>query len=429
MSKQSIAIIGGGIAGLTSARYLHQSHDISLFEYNDYIGGHTHTLDVTVEGKTYPINTGFIVYNDWVYHNFNKLMSELDVKRIPTEMSFSVSDQVTGLEYNGHNLDTLFAQRKNLFSPGFLNMIRDILRFNKESLQDLAADKLDEALTLGDYFKQKGLGQMFIDKYIIPMGAAIWSSGEADMLDFPALFFVRFFKNHGLLAVKDRPQWYVLEGGSRSYVEPLIEPFKNNVHLNARIKTVRRHNDYVELLFDDNQIQRFDQVIFACHSDQALALLDDANSVEKEILGKIPYSKNEVVLQDPTEQNLRKILNYGHTLGHAVESYFLESPDHALLLHGEAIAIGMVLEGWLSHVLEGLPLNDLSEIKSTFAARYPKIEFAPSDIDGILSLLKFDKKNSHGNINFVLLKGIGQPVIDVQIDEKLLRGAFAYYSE
>ncbi|WP_196157643.1 NAD(P)/FAD-dependent oxidoreductase [Reinekea sp. G2M2-21] len=296
MSKQKIAIIGGGISGMTAARYLYQDHDIELYEFNDYIGGHTHTLDVKIDGKTYPVNTGFIVYNDWVYHNFNKLMSELDVARIPTEMSFSVSDEVSGLEYNGHNLDTLFAQRKNIVSPSFLKMIRDILKFNKESLQDLADGNLDEALTLKEYFKQKGLGQTFIDKYIIPMGAAIWSSGEADMLDFPALFFVRFFKNHGLLSVKDRPQWYVLEGGSRSYVEPLIAPFKDKVHANARILAVTRSADSVTLTFDDHTQKQFDQVIFACHSDQALTLMDDATDTESDILKAIPYSQNEVVL-------------------------------------------------------------------------------------------------------------------------------------
>ncbi len=302
MSKQKIAIIGGGISGMTAARYLYQDHDIELYEFNDYIGGHTHTLDVKIDGKTYPVNTGFIVYNDWVYHSFNKLMSELDVARIPTEMSFSVSDEVSGLEYNGHNLDTLFAQRKNIVSPSFLKMIRDILKFNKESLQDLAEGNLDEALTLKEYFKQKGLGQTFIDKYIIPMGAAIWSSGEADMLDFPALFFVRFFKNHGLLSVKDRPQWYVLEGGSRSYVEPLIAPFKEKVHANARIQSVTRSAGSVTLTFDDHNQKQFDQVIFACHSDQALTLLNDATDTESDILKAIPYSQNEVVLH--TDESL-----------------------------------------------------------------------------------------------------------------------------
>lgn len=302
MARQRIAIIGGGISGMTTAHYLHPHHDIELFEYNDYIGGHTNTQDVTVDGKTYPVNTGFIVYNDWVYHNFNKLMEPLNLKRIPTEMSFSVSDEKTGLEYNGRNLDALFAQRKNLLSPKFLKMIRDILKFNKESLEDLEAGNLPEDLSLAEYFKQKGLGRGFIDNYIIPMGAAIWSSGEADMLEFPALFFVRFFKNHGLLSVKNRPQWYVLDGGSRSYVEPLIRPFKDKITVNARIASVTRSDSKVTLTFEDGQSKDFDQVVFACHSDQALALLEKPTAAEQEILGAIPYSKNEVVLH--TDESL-----------------------------------------------------------------------------------------------------------------------------
>lgn len=296
MQSQKIAIIGSGISGLTTAHYLNENHDIHVFEKNDYIGGHTHTHDVTLDGVTYPVNTGFIVYNDWVYHNFNKLIEPLNLKRIPTEMSFSVSDDETGLEYNGHNLDTLFAQRSNLLSPSFYKMIRDILKFNRESLEDLAAGRIDEELTLQDYFKQKGLGQKFIDKYIVPMGAAIWSSGEADMLDFPALFFIRFFKNHGLLSIKERPQWYVLDNGSRAYVEPLTAGFKDRIHLNVNIKQVERFHDYVELVFDDNRRERFDQVVFACHSDQALALLHEPTTSEAEVLGKLPYSHNEVIL-------------------------------------------------------------------------------------------------------------------------------------
>lgn len=293
---QRIAIIGSGIAGLTAARLLHPHFDIQLFEQNDYVGGHTNTEDVTVDGRTYGVNTGFIVYNDWVYHNFNKLMSTLNIRREPTEMSFSVRDDNSGLEYNGHNLDSLFAQRRNLISPTFLGMIRDILRFNKESQADLDAGKLSPDLTLGEYFKQKKLGKAFIEKYIIPMGAAIWSSGESDMADFPALFFVRFFKNHGLLQVKDRPQWYVLSGGSRSYVAPLIEPFKDRVHLNKGVSRAVRDETAVQLVFEDGSSERFDQVVFACHSDQALAMLDAPTTDETQILGALPYSDNEVVL-------------------------------------------------------------------------------------------------------------------------------------
>lgn len=297
-----IAIIGSGIAGLTTARLLHPHHDIHLFEQNDYIGGHTNTEDFTINGQTFGVNTGFIVYNDWVYHNFNKLMATLNIQREPTEMSFSVRDDNTGLEYNGHNLDSLFAQRRNLFNPRFLGMIKDILRFNKESQADLASGRLTPDLTLGDYFKQKKFGKAFIEKYIIPMGAAIWSSGEGDMADFPALFFVRFFKNHGLLQVKDRPQWYVLSGGSRSYVEPLIAPFKDRVQLNRGVKRVIREEGAVQLIFDDGTSERFDQVVFACHSDQALAMLEAPTEDETRILGALPYSDNDVVLH--TDESL-----------------------------------------------------------------------------------------------------------------------------
>lgn len=293
---QRIAIIGTGIAGLTTARLLYEDHDIELFEQNDYIGGHTHTMDVTVEGKTYGVNTGFIVHNDWVYHNFNKLMAPLGITREATEMSFSVKDEKSGLEYNGHNLDTLFAQRRNLFKPRFLGMIRDILRFNKESVADLDAGLLTPELTLEEYFRAKGFGAAFINHYILPMGAAIWSSGEAEMGRFPALFFVRFFRNHGLLSVKDRPQWYVLSGGSRSYVEPLTAPFRDRIHTGQEVRQVSRDSEGVTLGFRDGRQLRFDQVVFACHSDQTLNMLADPTDAERSILGALPYCDNEVVL-------------------------------------------------------------------------------------------------------------------------------------
>jgi predicted NAD/FAD-binding protein len=302
MNRKKIAIIGAGISGLTAASKLHPTHDVHVFEFNEQIGGHTHTETVNIDGNDYAINTGFIVYNDWVYENFNKLMEPLNLKRIATEMSFSIKDEVSGLEYNGHNLDSLFAQRRNLLSPKFYKMIRDILKFNKESLEDYQANNIPDSLTLKEYFKIKNLGEMFINKYIIPMGAAIWSSGEADMLNFPALFFIRFFKNHGLLSVKNRPQWYTLEGGSAAYLKPLSEPFKDKITTSARIKSVIRLDDQVEVKMDDNSVQTFDQVIFACHSDQALQLLDKPTQKEFEILGAIPYTNNEVVLH--TDESL-----------------------------------------------------------------------------------------------------------------------------
>lgn len=209
-----IAIIGSGISGLTCAYLLNAEHDIHVFEKQGRIGGHTATKTIEHKNQTYHIDTGFIVYNDWTYPNFIKLMNELGIASQPTEMSFSVSCQKTGLEYSGTNLNTLFAQRKNIFNGSFLGMLLDILRFNKEAIADLEADSLPTDMSLGDYIRLRGYGKLFASHYLVPMGSAIWSSTLQEMLDFPLLFFVRFFKNHGLLSVKNRPQWRVLKGGS-----------------------------------------------------------------------------------------------------------------------------------------------------------------------------------------------------------------------
>ena len=205
-----IAIIGSGIAGLTSAYLLNRSHHVSVFEASDWVGGHTHTVDVEVGGRSYAIDTGFIVFNDWTYPNFIRLLERLGVTSKPTEMSFSVNDPLTGVEYNGNSLNSLFAQRRNLFSRPFIGMVRDILRFNREALDDLAHERIPATMTLGNYLALGGYGERFTKHYIVPMGAAIWSMSLADMLDFPLQFFVRFFKNHGLLSVSDRPQWRVI---------------------------------------------------------------------------------------------------------------------------------------------------------------------------------------------------------------------------
>lgn len=215
-----IAIIGSGISGLTCAYLLARQHELTVFEAADWIGGHTHTVDIDWQGRRYAVDTGFIVFNDWTYPRFIQLMEHLGVASRPTQMSFSVHDPASGLEYNGHDLNTLFAQRRNLLSPGFWGMLRDILRFNRTALEDLAEQRIPASLTLGDYLRADGYGARFIDHYIVPMGAAIWSMSPERMLDFPLQFFVRFFANHGLLSVSERPQWRVVEGGSRSYVAP-----------------------------------------------------------------------------------------------------------------------------------------------------------------------------------------------------------------
>ena len=294
-----IAIIGSGIAGLTSAYLLNRSHDITLFEAEDWVGGHTHTVPVMVDGQQYAIDTGFIVFNDWTYPNFIKLMDQLGVASQPTEMSFSVSDPHSGVEYNGNNLNSLFAQRRNLLSPRFWGMLRDILRFNKQVQKDLLGGQIDSEITLGDYLQQQGYGQRFIEHYIVPMGAAIWSMSLADMLGFPLQFFVRFFRNHGLLSVTNRPQWRVIQGGSSAYVQPLTASFAERIRLNCPVQRVERQADGVTVISSAGS-EFFDEVVFACHSDQALRLLAASSLREREILGALRYADNDVVLHTDT---------------------------------------------------------------------------------------------------------------------------------
>ncbi|MBM9488716.1 FAD-dependent oxidoreductase [Pseudomonas sp. ICBG1301] len=294
-----IAIIGSGIAGLTSAYLLNRRHDITLFEAGDRIGGHTHTANVTVEGRHYAVDTGFIVFNNWTYPHFIRLLEQLGVKFKPTEMSFSVCDQSSGFEYNGNNLNSLFAQRRNILSPGFWGMLRDILRFNHQAPLDLQQQRISAEMTLGAYLEAGGYGQRFIRHYIVPMGAAIWSMSMADMLGFPLQFFVRFFKNHGLLSVNKRPQWCVIEGGSSRYIEPLTQGFRERIRLNCPVHKVERTPEGV-VIHSPAGSEAFDRVVLACHSDQALALLADPSQAEQEILGALPYANNDVVLHTDT---------------------------------------------------------------------------------------------------------------------------------
>ncbi len=295
-----IAVIGAGISGLTSAYYLSKQHDVTVFESAGRIGGHTATIDTEHAGKRYSVDTGFIVYNDWTYPNFIKLLDELQVKTRPTEMSFSVTCEDSGLEYAGSNVNTLFADRKNLLRPRYWKMLRDIVRFNRQALEDLANDRIPAQETLGAYLQKNGYGSLFRDKYLVPMGAAIWSAGTDEMLDFPVLFFVRFFKNHGLLSIKNRPQWHTIVGGSAAYLAPLTQRFKDAIHTSAVLTSVKRNDTEVVIDFHSDQSsanQRvFDALIVATHSDQALRLLKDATAAEHEILGAIPYQENDVIL-------------------------------------------------------------------------------------------------------------------------------------
>jgi|TARA_B110000116_G_scaffold272075_1_gene295085 predicted NAD/FAD-binding protein len=291
-----IAVIGAGISGLTAAYYLKDKHQVTVLESEGRIGGHTATVDVTHEGRDYAIDTGFIVYNDWTYPKFIELLNELGVATDATEMSFSVSCDSSGVEYGGNNLNTMFAQRLNLFKPSFIGMVKDILRFNKAAIEDLDSGRLEETATLGQYLQDNKYGRAFIEHYLVPMGCAIWSASTKTMIDFPLLFFVRFFKNHGLLSVNNRPQWRVVRGGSRSYLKPLIEQLKDSIHVSVDIYRVQRHSGGVKIELKSGEVQEYDHVVFACHSDQAKALLGDISDTEDSVLSAIPYQSNEVVL-------------------------------------------------------------------------------------------------------------------------------------
>ena len=289
-----IAIIGTGIAGNVVANRLARRHDITVYEADDRIGGHTHTVDVLAGGRRWAVDTGFIVYNDLTYPNFVALLDELGVESQPSDMSFSVSDRRSGLEYNGASLNALFAQRSNLLRPTFHRMLRDILRFNREAPALLQAR--NDANTLGEYLQAGGYSRGFIEHYIVPMGAAIWSASLQGILDMPAAFFVRFFHNHGLLSVNDRPAWRVIKGGSRRYVEKLVAGHRDRIRLNTPVHWIRRHPGHIEVKARGAEPVRYDRVFMACHSDQALRLLTDPTPQERDVLGAIEYQVNEAVL-------------------------------------------------------------------------------------------------------------------------------------
>lgn len=326
-----LAIVGTGIAGMTAAHLLHEEHDLTIFEAGAYIGGHTNTVDVNLQGTTYAIDTGFIVFNDWTYPNFIALLDRLGVVSQPSDMSFSVRCEETGLEYNGTSLNSLFAQRRNLLRPSFYRMIRDILRFNRESLTLL--DEPDTGPSLGAYLEQNRYSPTFICNYIVPMGGAIWSAGRTTMQEFPARYLVQFFKNHGMLSVDARPTWRVITGGSRQYVERLVQPFRNRIRLQSPVESLSRYADRVEVRGRDprgiHRTESFDGVLLACHSDQALALLADPSPPEKEILGAIRYQPNEAVLHVDRSLLPRRRLAWAAWNYHLVPN----PPDHALVTY------------------------------------------------------------------------------------------------
>ena len=289
-----IAVVGAGVSGLVAAWILSREHEVTVFEKDSRVGGHTNTFDAPAGGRTWPVDTGFIVHNRETYPNFTRILSTLGVATKESTMSFSVACEETGLEYSPSTPGTLFAQHRNLFRPAFWRMLRDALRFRHEMPAILAGSGY--GTTLGEYLRQGGYSAAFIEKFLIPMGAAIWSADPDRFRDVPLRFFVRFFANHRFLESAGQPGWRVIEGGSRSYLEPLTATFRDRIKTDTAVASIRRRENGVDVLLAEGETRTFDQVVVATHSDQALALLSDPVEAERAILGAIPYQENRTLL-------------------------------------------------------------------------------------------------------------------------------------
>ncbi len=289
-----IAIIGAGISGLTAAHLLHRDHEITVFEADERIGGHTHTVAVDTDSGSYAIDTGFIVFNDTNYPNFERLLDEIGVDGQPSNMSFSVSDEAGDFEYASTSPNGLYAKRSHLLDPRFHRMVADLVRFNRE-IRPLIGTNGDGP-SLAEFLTEGGYSSQFVERLIVPQASAVWSAAPGQMASFPAGFMASFFDNHGMLRFTNRPQWRTVKGGSWSYVRALSAPFAERIHSGSPVRSITRHHDRVELATDSSGALQFDQVLIATHSDQALAMLADPTAAEREILGAIPYQANEAVL-------------------------------------------------------------------------------------------------------------------------------------
>ncbi|GLQ05938.1 NAD(P)/FAD-dependent oxidoreductase [Sneathiella chinensis] len=293
---KDVAVIGSGISGLSAAWLLSLNHRVTLFEKDDRLGGHSNTT--TVDGNN--VDTGFIVYNDTNYPNLVALFDHLGILTQPSDMSFSVSRDEGALEYAGHSLGGMFVQKRNLFRPSYLGMMKDILRFYREAPM-LAADPEKSAMTLGDYLHAGGYGRTFIQDHILPMGAAIWSTPAQEMLEFPAVSFIRFCENHGLLRLKDRPRWRTVTGGSQQYVSRISDFLGDGVRLNSAVSKVRPDRKGVLIECRNGYSARFDEVVIATHANQALSLLETPDTLHRKLLGAFRYAKNLAILHtDPS---------------------------------------------------------------------------------------------------------------------------------
>jgi predicted NAD/FAD-binding protein len=313
-SLMRIGIVGSGISGLSAAYFLTDDHEVEIFESADYVGGHTNTIDCELDGRSYSIDTGFIVFNDRTYPNFCRMMTELDVASQPTTMTFSVRNESSGLEYRGADLNGLFAQRKNLFRPQHWWLLKEMLRFNNQAEQRLAGEP--DSLTVQEFFSAHKFSDHFLNNFFYPMASAIWSCPASGIDQFPIRFIVEFYKHHGLLSVTNRPQWRVIQGGSRQYVPKLTKSFADRIYLNSPVVGIQREPERVGLQLKSGEWKFFDQIIFACHSDQALKILgNQATPLEREVLAQFPYERNTAWLHTdstvlPKNRNAWAAWNY-----------------------------------------------------------------------------------------------------------------------
>ena len=294
-----IAVIGSGVAGLSAAWLLRKQYQVQLFEKNSYPGGHTHTLEVEEQGRTLAVDTGFIVYNEPNYPHLTQMLRHLGVESQNTDMSFGVSIGNGSLEYAGDNLDTLFAQRRNLVNLEFLGMLKEILRFNGQC-KKLLKEQAFSSISLGDFLDRHGYRENFRNHYLLPMAAAIWSCPTETMLAFPVASFARFFSNHGLLNITQRPQWKTVCGGSWSYVKKLSADLENSIRVDSAVSAVRRHLKGVSILLANGETREFDAVVMACHADETHALLENPSTEEASLLSRFSYQPNQAWLHTDT---------------------------------------------------------------------------------------------------------------------------------
>ena len=293
--------MGAGVSGLTAAHQLHQRHDVTVFEANAYAGGHTNTIRVDTEHETHHVDTGFIVFNDRNYPNFERLIRELGVAWQPSDMSFAVSDERGDFEYASTSANGLFAKRAHLASPRFHRMIADVVRFQRAA-RELIAGGDRRGPSLGHWVESLRFSRPFIDRVIVPQASAVWSADPRQMWAFPARFLAEFFDNHGMLSLRDRPRWRTITGGSARYVDALVKPWRHALRLGTPVQAIHRADDHVLVKPRGGEAERFDEVVVATHSDQALAMLADATDREHELLGAIPYQPNQAVLH--TDESL-----------------------------------------------------------------------------------------------------------------------------